>query len=69
MTGAALDRTGMPAWLSPVELALRWKCSVRTLARWRADRYGPAWYELGGRILYCGDDITDFEATHRRRGS
>lgn len=57
-----------PSLLMPHELAARWRMSTRTLDRWRAERYGPGWLVLGGRILYRVEDVEAFEARHRRGG-
>jgi hypothetical protein len=67
MTSATGDRPAMVSdLLTPQELAAHWRMSVRTLDRWRAQRYGPAWLALGGRILYQLADVKAFEARHRR---
>ena len=57
------------ALLTTSELADRWRMSERTLERWRAERYGPAWLTLGGQIRYRTIDVDAFEARHRRPGS
>lgn len=57
-----------PVWMTPAELAERWRMTTRTLDRWRAEGYGPAWHHIGGRILYRCDDILSFEDRHRRKG-
>ena len=49
-------------------LAARWKKSTRTLQRWRAERYGPAWLLIGGSVLYREVDILAFESRMRRGG-
>ena len=61
-------RTGSQVLLTPKELALRWRMSTRTLDRWRAEQYGPAWMVLGGRVLYAIGDIEAYEARHRHPG-
>lgn len=53
-------------YLTQRALELRWKISGRTLERWRAEDYGPAWYVLGGSIRYRLDDIEGFEMRQRR---
>ncbi len=58
----------LPIWLTTQELALRWRMTTRTLERWRADQYGPAWHVIGGRVLYLREDVAAFEARHRREG-
>jgi hypothetical protein len=56
----------MPVHLTPGELALRWKITTRTLERWRAEPYGPAWTHLGGSVRYRLADVLAFEARFRR---
>src|SRR5690606_37871135 len=48
-------------YLTQRELVLRWKVSGRTLERWRAHRYGPAWIVIGGSIRYRMADVLAFE--------
>lgn len=50
------------------ELAERWKTSPRTLQRWRAENFGPAWIRIGGAIRYLMKDVVDYENRHRIRG-
>ena len=47
------------------DLARRWQKSVRTLQRWRNDKYGPASLQIGGTIMYRIADILAFEARQR----
>lgn len=70
MTARAPDTapTDGSALLTPRELALRWRMSLRTIERWRADRYGPPWLVIGGRILYRQRDIVAFEDRHTKAG-
>jgi hypothetical protein len=49
-------------------LAARWGKSVRTLQRWRAERYGPAYLRVGGTVLYRMSDVLAFEDAVRRNG-
>ena len=69
----------MPEYLSPNEehdiefltqreLATRWKITIRTLERWRGERYGPAWTSIGGSIRYSLTDVRAFESGQRRQG-
>jgi hypothetical protein len=32
----------------------------KCLAAWRARGYGPAYHRVGGRVMYCLDDIVNF---------
>lgn len=57
-----------PVYLTQRELSQRWKISIRTLERWRGERYGPAWHVLGGSVRYAMADVLDYEAA-RRQGS
>ena len=43
------------------ELAVRWRMSPRTLQRWRAERYGPAFIRIGGSIRYRMSEVLAFE--------
>lgn len=63
--------TGRPVWkahdlLTEVDLAMHWQKSVRTLQRWRAEGYGPAWIAIGGTIRYRWGDVLAFEDRMRR---
>lgn len=53
-------------YITQRDLERRWRLSGRTLERWRAERYGPAWHVLGGSIRYRLDDIEAFEGNRRR---
>lgn len=53
-------------YLTQRELERRWRLSGRTLERWRAEDYGPAWYSLGGSIRYRLEDVDEFERRGRR---
>lgn len=55
-----------PVNLTTNELAARWKVSGRTLERWRAEPYGPAWIHIGGSIRYMMRDVLAWEAAHRQ---
>jgi len=50
------------------DLARRWKISVRTLQRWRADGNGPPFLAIGAAIRYRINDILAFEARMLRGG-
>jgi hypothetical protein len=50
--------------LTQHELAERFRLSGRTLERWRAAHYGPAWITLGGSIRYRMSDVLAWEAAH-----
>lgn len=39
-------------WLTPGELADRWRKSVRTLANYRAQGKEPKYAKMGGKVLY-----------------
>jgi len=53
--------------LSPIDLAIRWKISPRTLERWRYIKDGPTYLKLGSRVIYRLDDIEAYEAKLRRK--
>jgi hypothetical protein len=54
--------------LTESDLAQRWHKSVRTLKRWRAEGYGPAYLRIGGTVLYRLSDVTAFEDRVRQTG-
>lgn len=58
--------TSVETYITQRDLEARWKVSGRTLERWRAERYGPAWVILGGSIRYSMTDVLAWEAAHRR---
>lgn len=58
--------TSVETYITQRDLEARWKVSGRTLERWRAERYGPAWVILGGSIRYRLEDVERFEARQRR---
>jgi hypothetical protein len=54
-----------PVFLTPVELAQRWRISTRTLERWRAFGGGPVWIGLGGGIRYPRAGVLSHESRQR----
>ncbi|MES2846557.1 MAG: helix-turn-helix domain-containing protein [Pseudomonadota bacterium] len=50
-----------PCLLTTRNLATRWGKSVRTLQRWRALGYGPAWFNAGRSTFYRIEDVLRFE--------
>ncbi len=62
---AQLTGEGMQL-LTQRDLEDRWKVSGRTLERWRAQDYGPAWIGIGGSIRYRLVDVEAFETRHRK---
>ena len=57
--------TSVEIYITQRDLEARWKVSGRTLERWRAERFGPAWVLLGGSIRYAMSDVLAWEAAHR----
>jgi hypothetical protein len=49
-----------------IELADRWRVSPRTLERWRWLKTGPRYIKIGGRVIYCLDDVKAYEAQQAR---
>jgi len=47
--------------MSAMQLAERWKVSLKILNRWRLDNVGPAWYQLCGHVRYHEADVLEFE--------
>lgn len=50
-----------PTYLTPSELAARWKMSAGTLANWRVHGFGPAWFKSGIRVLYLESEVVRYE--------
>lgn len=55
-------------FVAEADLASRYGKAVRTLQRWRAKGYGPAYMRIGGSIFYRQEDIEAFEARMRQGG-
>lgn len=56
------------ALITERDLAERWRKSVRTLQRWRAEGYGPAYIHIGGTVCYRVGDVLAYENLMRRGG-
>jgi len=52
----------LPELFTERNLAHRWQLSCRTLQRWRAEGFGPAWIWIGGSVRYRISDIVAYEA-------
>ena len=52
-------------FLNQARLARRWQISPRTLERWRWSGEGPAYFKIGGRVVYRLDDVEAFESRRR----
>lgn len=52
--------------LHQVDLARRWKLSLRTLKRWRWLGQGPRYVKVGGRVVYRLEDVEAHEAEDLR---
>lgn len=52
-------------FLNQVHLARRWHISPRTLERWRWTGEGPAYFKIGGRVVYKLADVEAYEGTRR----
>jgi predicted site-specific integrase-resolvase len=55
-----------PALFTERNLADRWQLSCRTLQRWRAEGFGPAWIWIGGSVRYRINDVVAYEARNRQ---
>ncbi len=57
-------------YLTPEELAERWRVNVKTLANWRSNKTGPQYLKLGGRrntrVMYPIAAVYAYEAKHMR---
>lgn len=49
-------------FLTPEELAERWKTTTGTLANLRSKGRGPEYIKALGKVLYKKDDIKKYEA-------
>ena len=49
--------------MTEAELAARWRHSLRSLQRWRADGNGPPYLRIGRRIVFRITDVEAFEAS------
>lgn len=49
--------------LTEAELATRWRHSLRSLQRWRAEGNGPRHLRIGRRIVFRLSDVEAFEAS------
>lgn len=67
-TSISNDERDTDLALTESDLAQRWHKSVRTLKRWRAEGYGPAYLRIGGTVLYRLSDVTAFEDRVRQTG-
>ncbi|MEI4235199.1 helix-turn-helix transcriptional regulator [Roseovarius sp. D22-M7] len=52
-------------FLNQVHLARRWHISPRTLERWRWTGEGPAYFKIGGRVVYKLADVEAYEGPRR----
>ncbi len=48
-------------FLTPKELANRWRMSPKTLEKWRYVKRGPPYIKVGKRIRYHLETIENFE--------
>ena len=55
-------------FVTEAELAERWRHSLRSLQRWRADGKAPPFTRLGRRVVYRLSDVESFEKAHIRGG-
>lgn len=49
-------------FITEAELAERWRHSLRSMQRWRADGNGPKYTRIGRRIVFRLSDVEAFEA-------
>ncbi|MPY72882.1 MAG: helix-turn-helix domain-containing protein [Alphaproteobacteria bacterium] len=67
-----IDPTKVNTFLTPAELAERWKVSRGVLANWRAQGKGPGFIRLGpkgGCIVYRLSEVEAYEAERYVAGS
>jgi hypothetical protein len=56
------------AWLTPREVCSLLRLSNGGLGNWRRRNLGPAFFRLGGKILYRRVDVEAFLVDHYQRG-
>ena len=69
MTASIVAASGRSPSPAQAELSRRWHMSHRTLEQWRWKKIGPRYLKIGGRVLYCLEDIEEYEAARRREVS
>jgi hypothetical protein len=63
MTNTDTATEQLPEWWTTAELADYFALSPRTLRRWRAIGFGPAWERDGRRVRYHRDAIATYLAS------
>nr|BAR30084.1 hypothetical protein [uncultured Mediterranean phage uvMED]BAR30227.1 hypothetical protein [uncultured Mediterranean phage uvMED] len=53
-------------FLTPNELAERWRVHVNSVERWRREGKPPSFYTINGKILYKLAEIEDLESAKRQ---
>lgn len=56
-----------PSYLTTNQLAKRWSLAPVTIRIWRWYGKGPPFYKMGGRILYCIEEIKEYEKEQSRQ--
>lgn len=67
MSGALSQSQPVEIFLTPDELAERWRIKPGALAHWRVAGEGPAFVKVGGRVLYRLSDVETFERANTHR--
>ena len=53
-------------FITPAELAKRWRVHVNSVERWRREGKPPNFISINGKILYKLADIADLELAKRQ---
>ena len=53
-------------FLTPNDLAERWRVHVNSVERWRREGKPPSFYTINGKILYKLAEIEDLESAKRQ---
>ena len=53
-------------FLTPSELAERWRVHIGSVERWRREGKPPSFYTINGKILYKLAEIEDLESAKRQ---
>ena len=48
-------------FITPKELANRWRMTEQTLANWRNEKRGPPFFKVSNRVLYRIGDVELYE--------
>lgn len=65
--GEEITMANSRVYLSPAEVEEIYGISERTLANWRSQGKGPAYYKFGGAVKYLRAELDEWVLSQRRR--